>query len=60
MASSKQATFSTRLAVGAGVGLRVDVQFFVIRFDYAIPLAAPYGTPTSTAGRLNLAIGYPF
>lgn len=56
----KSSTFLNQLAVGAGVGLRIDVQFFVIRFDYAIPLAAPYGTPASTAGRLNLAIGYPF
>jgi len=53
-------TFLNELAVGTGVGLRVDVQFFVIRFDYAIPLQAPYGTPNSTTGRLNLAIGYPF
>ncbi len=49
-----------QLAVGTGVGLRVDVQFFVIRFDYAIPLRANYGTPDDKAGRLNLAIGYPF
>ncbi|UOE34630.1 BamA/TamA family outer membrane protein [Hymenobacter monticola] len=53
-------TFLKELAVGAGVGLRVDVQFFVIRFDYAIPLQAPYGTPDSKTGRFNLAIGYPF
>jgi hypothetical protein len=53
-------SFLKQLAVGAGVGLRIDVQFFVIRFDYAIPLQAPYGTPENTAGRLNLAIGYPF
>jgi outer membrane translocation and assembly module TamA len=55
-------TFLNQLAVGTGVGLRIDVQFFVIRFDYAIPLRANYGTPTSDdkSGRLNLAIGYPF
>jgi outer membrane protein assembly factor BamA len=55
-------TFLNQLAVGAGAGLRIDVQFFVIRFDYAIPLRANYGTPTSDdkSGRLNLAIGYPF
>ncbi|MVN78010.1 BamA/TamA family outer membrane protein [Hymenobacter sp. HMF4947] len=53
-------TFLNQLAVGTGVGLRVDVQFFVIRFDYAIPLRANYGTPDDKAGRLNLAIGYPF
>ena len=52
--------FLNQLAVGAGVGLRVDVQFFVIRFDYAIPLRAPYGPPDSSTGRFNLAIGYPF
>ena len=53
-------TFLNQLAVGAGVGLRIDVQFFVIRFDYAVPLRANYGTPDDTSGRLNLAIGYPF
>ncbi|WP_375417269.1 BamA/TamA family outer membrane protein [uncultured Hymenobacter sp.] len=62
----KPSTFFKELAVGAGVGLRIDVQFFVIRFDYAFPLRAPYGKPLDqngkpdTAGRLNLAIGYPF
>ncbi len=59
-------SFLNQLAVGAGAGLRVDVQFFVIRLDYAFPLRAGYGTPLdnagnpSRAGRLNLAIGYPF
>jgi hypothetical protein len=56
----KASNIFNQLAVGAGAGLRVDVQFFVIRFDYAFPLMAPYGTPTNSAGRLNLAIGYPF
>ena len=55
-------TFLQQLAVGYGAGLRIDVQFFVIRFDYALPLRAGYGTPTGPdkSGRLNLAIGYPF
>ncbi len=53
-------TFLQQLAVGAGAGLRIDVQFFVIRFDYAVPLRANYGTPDDKSGRLNLAIGYPF
>ena len=52
--------FLRQLAVGAGLGLRIDVQFFVIRFDYAVPIRANYGTPDSKTGRLNLAIGYPF
>ena len=56
----KTSSFLKELAVGAGAGIRIDVQFFVIRFDYGFPLRAPYGTPTSRSGRLNLAIGYPF
>ncbi len=56
----KASTFMRQLAVGAGVGLRVDIQFFVIRLDFAVPIQAPYGTPESRAGRVNLAIGYPF
>ncbi len=30
--------FLNELAVGAGVGLRVDVSFFILRFDLAMPL----------------------
>ena len=66
----KASTFLKELAIGAGAGIRIDVQFFVIRFDYAFPLRAPYGAPTKPngdgttspdkAGRLSLAIGYPF
>ncbi len=61
----KASTFFKQLAVGAGAGIRIDVQFFVIRFDYAFPLNDPGvrapGTPdASKAGRINLAIGYPF
>ena len=65
----KANTFLKELAVGAGAGIRIDVQFFVIRFDLAFPLVNP-GVPMrnpdgttpvlSKAGRLNLAIGYPF
>ncbi|WP_019946825.1 translocation and assembly module lipoprotein TamL [Hymenobacter aerophilus] len=35
-------SFFKELAVGAGVGLRIDVQFFVIRLDAAVPLRYPY------------------
>lgn len=52
--------FLNQLAIGAGAGIRIDVQFFVIRFDAAIPVRAPYGAPDDTAPRLNIAIGYPF
>jgi hypothetical protein len=66
--------FLKELAVGAGLGLRIDVQFLVIRLDYAVPMRVPYSTsdiPENERdefprpgnfkdGRLNLAIGYPF
>ncbi|GAB2961930.1 BamA/TamA family outer membrane protein [Hymenobacter coalescens] len=66
--------FLKELAIGAGAGIRIDIQFIVIRLDYAVPLRVPYNTsnippeerkyfakPGSLAdGRLNLAIGYPF
>ncbi|MBT2558795.1 BamA/TamA family outer membrane protein [Hymenobacter sp. ISL-91] len=35
-------SFFKELAVGAGVGIRIDVQFFVIRLDAAIPIRYPY------------------
>ncbi|SIR40023.1 translocation and assembly module lipoprotein TamL [Pontibacter lucknowensis] len=30
------------LAVGTGFGLRIDIEFFVIRFDLGIPVRVPY------------------
>ncbi|UOQ66381.1 translocation and assembly module lipoprotein TamL [Hymenobacter volaticus] len=68
-------TFLQQMAVGAGAGIRIDVQFFVIRLDAAYPLIYPYDnvdieTPTGDpitanktgpkAIKLNIAIGYPF
>ncbi len=67
-------TFLQQMAVGAGAGIRIDVQFFVIRLDAAYPLVYPYEnttiiTPTNVipandtgykAIKLNIAIGYPF
>jgi outer membrane protein insertion porin family len=35
-------TFLNEMAVGAGVGLRVDVSFFILRFDVAMPLKEPW------------------
>ena len=68
--------FVNELAVGAGVGLRVDVSFFILRFDLATPLRKPWLEqtnkwvineikPGSSSWRkenliLNVAIGYPF
>ena len=64
------------VAVGAGLGLRVDVSFFILRFDLAMPLRKPWleenhrwvtnqiDFANSTWRRdnliLNIAIGYPF
>lgn len=68
--------FIKQLAVGTGVGLRVDVSFLVLRLDVAFPLRKPYlpaghrwvidqvdfGSGSWRRNNLvfNLAIGYPF
>jgi outer membrane protein insertion porin family len=68
--------FMKELAVGTGVGLRVDVSFFILRFDLAMPLSKPWLEENhrwvanqinfgSSVWRkenliLNIAIGYPF
>ncbi|WP_163400701.1 BamA/TamA family outer membrane protein [Flavobacterium fluviatile] len=68
--------FMKQLAVGAGVGLRFDVSFFVLRTDLAIPLRNPalpdgqrwviddinFGSGSWRKDNLilNIAIGYPF
>ncbi len=60
--------FLKELAVGAGVGLRLDIQLFVIRIDAAFPIRRPWkplnermvkGISLNEAV-YNLAIGYPF
>ncbi|MEH6408247.1 MAG: BamA/TamA family outer membrane protein [Leeuwenhoekiella sp.] len=58
--------FLNELGIGAGFGVRIDIQSFVIRLD----LAAPLHDPSITEGNkwnfdfqnpiLNFAIGYPF
>ncbi|MBD0332087.1 MAG: BamA/TamA family outer membrane protein [Chitinophagaceae bacterium] len=66
--------FLNQLAVGTGVGLRLDITLFVIRLDVAIPLRKPWEIPPSVIRQIdffnktyrrenivyNLAIGYPF
>ncbi len=66
--------FLSQLAVDAGVGLRLDITLFVIRFDVGFPLRKPweqnpwvinqinFGNSTWRNQNLvyNLAIGYPF
>jgi outer membrane protein insertion porin family len=69
-------TFINEIAVGAGAGLRIDVSFFILRFDLAMPLRKTWLAEnerwvideidfTSSKWRnenliLNVAIGYPF
>jgi outer membrane protein assembly factor BamA len=63
-------SFHKELAVGTGVGLRFDFNFFVLRTDLGFPLRNPYTTEGKNwlfntgkiwSGMLfYLAIGYPF
>lgn len=68
--------FIEELAVGTGAGLRMDFNFFVLRFDLAFPLRKPFlpederwvfdqidfGSSSWRSDNLilNIAIGYPF
>lgn len=68
--------FADQLAVGTGFGIRIDVSFFILRFDLAMPLRKPwleenhrwvtnqinFGNSTWRGENLilNVAIGYPF
>jgi len=68
--------FMNEVAVGAGAGVRIDVSFFILRFDLAMPLRKPWleenhrwvtnqiNFANSSWRRenlvLNVAIGYPF
>ena len=68
--------FMKEIAVGAGVGLRLDFSILILRLDLAMPLRVPYYAEDerwaldrinfgSSAWRrdnliLNIAIGYPF
>ncbi|EHQ41338.1 translocation and assembly module lipoprotein TamL [Myroides odoratus] len=68
--------FYKEIALGAGAGLRFDITFLVVRFDFAFPLRVPYNEPGERwvvkdinfgSGKwrkdnlmFNLAIGYPF
>ena len=59
------------IAIGAGVGLRIDFSFFVIRFDYSYKVKDPSPADISHQnkwfydwklrnGQFQLGIGYPF
>ncbi|MCK4989304.1 MAG: BamA/TamA family outer membrane protein, partial [Bacteroidales bacterium] len=63
-------TFYSQLAIGTGVGLRFDFNFFVLRTDLGFPIRTPYVVDDSNwvigSGKVfsnsmfYLAIGYPF
>ena len=54
--------FMNELGMGSGVGLRIDIQGFVIRFDLAAPMKRPAQNWDFEFNNtiLNFAIGYPF
>jgi outer membrane protein assembly factor BamA len=68
--------FYEQLAIGAGLGLRVDVSFFIFRLDFALQLRDPQGYSLKDDGTVQywnfdpfvlenrykfiIAIGYPF
>ncbi len=69
-------TFYNQIAVGTGIGIRVDLSYFLVRLDVATPLRKPYQTEGSewvidkmafgsSEWRkqnlvFNIAVGYPF
>ena len=68
--------FYRQIAIGTGVGLRIDLSYFLVRFDIATPLRKPYQTNGSNwvvdqinfRSRdwrrqnlvFNIGVGYPF
>ena len=68
--------FYQQIAIGAGVGIRIDLSYFLVRLDVATPLRKPYKTNGSEwvidqidfRNRIwrkqnlvfNIAVGYPF
>lgn len=61
-------SFFNDMALGSGVGVRLDMSFIVVRADMGIGLHNPYSTnesgyfnmPFKDSLSLHLAIGYPF
>ncbi|MBK0403731.1 BamA/TamA family outer membrane protein [Adhaeribacter sp. BT258] len=62
--------FFNQLAIGTGFGFRINAQVVVFRFDFGIPVRAPYEAlgeqtvlkipPPTKDMVINIAIGYPF
>ncbi|MGB0838723.1 MAG: BamA/TamA family outer membrane protein [Chitinophagales bacterium] len=62
-------TFLNQMAIGSGVGLRVNLGYFIMRFDWGIPIrdpSQPVGERIVVSHwqlkdvTFNLGIGYPF
>jgi hypothetical protein len=64
-------SFYRELAVGSGLGLRIDLSFFIFRFDFGVKILDPqnsngdvwvltYKKFTKRSYALNVGIGYPF
>jgi outer membrane translocation and assembly module TamA len=62
--------FLDEIAIGSGIGIRVDIDYFVLRLDAAVPIRKPYLSGSeqwifNDAGFfkdyiISLAVGYPF
>ena len=54
------------MALGTGIGIRYDLEFFVLRVDWGVGLHVPYKTGFynfdhfKDSQSLHFAIGYPF
>lgn len=59
------------IAIGTGLGLRMDLDYFVLRMDFGVPLRRPYADANghgywvkdffkNVRVNPNLAVGYPF
>ncbi|HQQ95031.1 MAG TPA: BamA/TamA family outer membrane protein [Bacteroidia bacterium] len=62
-------TFLDQIAIGSGLGVRWDMNFFVLRLDFAVPLKDPklpagqrwtFNHSPLEYGIFNFGIGYPF
>lgn len=63
-------SFYKQFAIDAGLGIRLDINFIIVRADFALPLRNPYQNEQGQNWRLNnmrirdtklqIGIGYPF